>query len=246
MKSPLDGGYGWLELSEVESTQSVAKEELRSGGLGGIVLTHLQTSGVGRFGRPWITGLDDSLTMTMIFRQYPSHPKPYLIGMAVAIAVAGVAHAQLQWPNDVVIGGKKVAGLLTEMVADGQGRQVALVGVGLNLNQQEFPDEIAHRAVSLSQAHGGSYEPMEVAQQVVERLATLPEPNEWSDLAPIWGLFDRTPGKRYSLPNGKEAVAIAIGSAGQLLCSVGGESQTVLAGDAIFGESVSEAMKNES
>jgi BirA family biotin operon repressor/biotin-[acetyl-CoA-carboxylase] ligase len=109
-----------------------------------------------------------------------------------------------------------------------------LVGVGVNLNQTEFPEEIADRAVSLAQVRGEALEPLAVAHSILQRLAGLPEPNEWSDLAPIWSIFDRTPGKRYRLPNDHEAIALAIGSEGQLICSVEGESQTVFAADAIF------------
>ncbi len=237
MRTPLDGGFDWLELDEVASTQLAAREALQADTKFGIVLAHNQTAGVGRFGRPWVSARGDSLTMSLIFRAYASHPKPYLVGMAVALALAGACHTQLQWPNDLVLQGRKVGGILTEMTPDPQGRQVAIVGLGINLNQEGFPPEIADRAISLRQAHGGRYEPRAVAEQIFERIAALPEPDDWSDLAPIWSMFDRTPGKHYVLPNGKEAVAIAIGSAGQLLCSVAGESQTVLAADAIFGDS---------
>jgi BirA family biotin operon repressor/biotin-[acetyl-CoA-carboxylase] ligase len=235
MNSPLSANHALLELDETDSTQIVARHELHKPGGAGVVLTHIQTAGVGRFGRPWISGRDDSLTMTMIFRDYPNHPQAYLIGMEVALAAAGAAHSQIQWPNDLVIEDRKVGGILTEIVQDSQGRNVALVGLGVNLNQRQFPAAIADRAVSLSQAHGGPYDPVKLAHKILERLASLPEPNSWDDLAAIWALFDRTPGKRYKLPDGQEGIALGVGSAGQLICSVNGESQTVLAADAIFG-----------
>ncbi|HWD41900.1 MAG TPA: biotin--[acetyl-CoA-carboxylase] ligase [Fimbriimonas sp.] len=239
MRSPLEDGCEWLILEGVESTQKVAEGLLREGSKVGIVLAREQTQGRGRFGRSWLTGPNDSLTMTMIYRPYAAHPAPHLVGMAVALAVASSIHCQLQWPNDLVIEGKKVGGILTELKqAEGLGL-VPLVGIGINLNQDRFPAEIEDRAVSLHQAHGGQYKPEEVAFDIVERLSALPEPMSWSDLAPVWSVFDKTPGKQYTLPNREKAQAIAIGSGGQLLCSVNGESHSVLAADAIFGTSSS-------
>jgi BirA family biotin operon repressor/biotin-[acetyl-CoA-carboxylase] ligase len=138
----------------------------------------------------------------------------------------------------VVIQGRKVGGILSEVVPGPGGERVTIVGIGINLNQAEFPPEIADRAISLHQAHTGTYDPMTVAEGLIERLEELPEPDDWSALSPIWSAFDRTPGKRYKLASGQEAVAVAIGSSAQLLCSVAGESQTVMAADAIFGDSV--------
>jgi BirA family biotin operon repressor/biotin-[acetyl-CoA-carboxylase] ligase len=134
----------------------------------------------------------------------------------------------------LVFGTLKVGGILTELLPDAHGRHVPVVGIGINLNQQEFPPEIAPIATSLSLARGGTYDPQLIAHRIVERLATLPEPRSWSDLSPIWSIFDFTPGKRYKLPSGEEAIALGIGSEGQLLCSVDGESRAVLAAEALF------------
>ena len=235
MRSPLEGSREWLLLDEVESTQQVAVIALKDNAPSGVVFAKHQTKGTGRFGRAWFSEEGDSLTMTLILRSYPNHPKPYLLGMAVAAAAAGVVHCRLQWPNDLTIRGRKLGGILTELYPDEEARLVALVGVGINLNQKEFPADIAHRATSLHLEHGKQYDPLEVARQIVERIESLPEPNAWSDLAPVWSLYDRTPGKKYRLPDGQEATAIAVGSSGELLCSINGESHSLLAADAVFG-----------
>lgn len=235
MQSPVQGIYGWSILDEVESTQDIAAEILTSGWPVGGVIARDQTKGRGRFGRVWKSQPGDSLTMSLIFRDYADHPKPYLVGMAVAIAAAGVLHGQLRWPNDLTESGLKLGGILTEMIIDVTGRRVPVVGVGINLNQREFPEEIAHLATSAALVHGGSYDAVHIAKKIVDRLESLPEPTGWDVLAPIWNLFDATPGKRFRLMSGEEAVALGIGSEGQLLCSVDGESQAVMAADAIFG-----------
>jgi BirA family biotin operon repressor/biotin-[acetyl-CoA-carboxylase] ligase len=110
------------------------------------------------------------------------------------------------------------------------------VGLGVNLNQTAFPPEIAERATSLNLVHGGQHDAVDVAKRITARLEMLPEPNNWSDLEIVWDVFDATPGKRYRLQDGCEAIAIGIGPNGQLLCSVDGDPRTVFAADAIFGK----------
>lgn len=235
MKSPTYNGEHWAELESVETTQSLAAAYLRNSEPVGVIFAHEQTAGKGRMGRTWLSKEGDSLTFSLLFRAYADHPKPYLVGMAAALAAAGVLHCQLRWPNDLVFGPLKVGGILTELLPDAEGRLVPVVGIGINLNQTDFAPEIASFATSLSKARGGHYNPQLIAHRIVERFATLPEPTAWSALAPIWSLFDFTPGKHYKLPSGEEAIALGIGSEGQLLCSVDGESRAVLAAEALFG-----------
>jgi BirA family biotin operon repressor/biotin-[acetyl-CoA-carboxylase] ligase len=225
----------WLELSEVATTQAIAHQQIDLGEATGVVFARHQTAGKGRLGRTWHSTEGDSLTASLIFHHYAGHPKPYLIGMACAMAVAGTIHSQLRWPNDLVIGTKKVGGILTELFPRSDGQLLPVVGIGINLNQRDFPEDLDRIATSLAIEHGGHYSEMDVARQIVARLALMPEPNEWSALAPVWDVFDRTPGKLYKLPSGELAEALGIGSDGQLLCSVQGESQTVMAAEAIFG-----------
>ncbi|MBX3118680.1 MAG: biotin--[acetyl-CoA-carboxylase] ligase [Fimbriimonadaceae bacterium] len=228
----------WIELDSAGSTQDVAAEFLqgtRSGEIPGVIWTTDQRSGRGRFGRNWYGRPGDSLAMTLVLRDYPDHPKPWLVGMGVAIAAAGVLHCQLRWPNDLSIGTKKVGGILTELVKDVAGRSIPVVGVGLNLNHDSFPTEIEDIATSLKIERGHDHSPLEIAQKIAERLAGIPEPESWQALESVWMLFDATPGKRFKLPDGEEAVGLGFGPDGELICSVNGETKSVLAADAVFG-----------
>jgi BirA family biotin operon repressor/biotin-[acetyl-CoA-carboxylase] ligase len=236
MKSPLDLGV-WLAFDEVESTQECAARHLLNGDPIGVVFTDHQTAGKGRFGRTWHSLKGDSLTMSLVFREYADLKEPYLIGMAVACAAASALHCELAWPNDLVFGGKKIGGILTELLPDEDGRRVPVVGIGVNLNQKEFPEDIAHRATSLALYRGGSFDPESVGRSIIDRLQNLPEPNSWDALKDIWMLFDHTPGKSYRLPDGSEGIAIGVGPEGRLICAVNGESTSVLAAEAIFGPS---------
>ncbi len=173
--------------------------------------------------------------MSLAFMTYADHPKPYLVGMAVAAAAAAVLHCEVAWPNDLVSDGHKLGGVLTELIVDDQGRRIPVVGIGINLNQRSFPAEIKEIAASLAMINGGVYVPITVAESIVARIASMPEPNEWSDLAPVWNLFDHTPGKRYRTLEGAEAMALGVGPEGQLMCSVNGETTSIMAADAIFG-----------
>jgi BirA family transcriptional regulator, biotin operon repressor / biotin---[acetyl-CoA-carboxylase] ligase len=234
VKSPLDLCV-WSSYDEVESTQTVAADLLKEGAPVGVVFAKNQTQGKGRFGRVWHSESGDSLTMSLIFRQYADHPCPHLVGMAVACAAAATLHCELQWPNDLIFGGKKLGGILTELLPDEKGRRVPVVGIGINLNQKSFPAEIADRAISLAMYRGGAYDPEQIGRSVLERLPKLPEINTWEDLHPVWMLFDHTPGKSYRTADGKEAIAMGVGPEGPLICAVEGESTAVLAADAIFG-----------
>ena len=225
----------WVEMDEVDSTQTIASQHVREGKDTGIVFAYSQTAGKGRLGRTWHSDRGDSLTFSLIFHDYSDHEKPYLVGMACALAAAAAIHSQVRWPNDLLIGERKVGGILTELIASPSGVRVPVVGIGINLNQVSFPLELNPIATSLAVEHGGRFDAKSIAKQILDRVTLLPEPADWSALAPIWNLLDRTPGKHYKLTNGDLATAVAVGSDAQLICSVNGESQTVLAAEALFG-----------
>jgi BirA family biotin operon repressor/biotin-[acetyl-CoA-carboxylase] ligase len=238
LKSPL-ADCQWLIVESAGSTQDVASQHLAAGDQFGAVLALDQVSGRGRFDRKWISAPGESLAVSFVFRAYAEHPQPHLVGMAVAIAVAGVLNCRLQWPNDLVVEGRKLGGILTELSLDAKGRRVPIVGIGVNLNQKEFPAEISERATSLRIIEEGTYDAREVANRILKRIDLLPEPNDWSDLQLSWDLFDATPGKRYQLPSGEVGIAMGVGPSGQLLCSVDGDPRSVYAADALLGSSLS-------
>ena len=120
-------GDRWMVLDETTSTQDVAKAQ---GSKFDVVFTHHQVSGRGRLGRTWHSIKGESCTFSVILHSEKNHPEPWLLGMAVAFCVAEALDAQLQWPNDVVISGKKVAGVLTEIH-----ESIPIIGVGVTLNQ---------------------------------------------------------------------------------------------------------------
>lgn len=225
----------FLIFDVVESTQDIARERIALGEFPSVVFAHHQSRGRGRFRREWHSQPGDSLTMSIVFHPYSGHAEPWLVGMAAAIGFAGAIHCRLQWPNDLVFKDKKVGGILTEIVAGPGGNQIPVVGLGLNLSHRQFPDKIADRATSMYLCNGRSPDPEPFARELLAALTHAPEPDSWGSIAQAWQLFDSTPGKPYRLPDGREAFALGVGPDGRLICSADGETQSVMAAEALFG-----------
>jgi BirA family biotin operon repressor/biotin-[acetyl-CoA-carboxylase] ligase len=236
MKTPLATGP-WVEVPKTLSTQDDMRQALLRADTPapGVIFAAHQSAGRGRFDRPWFSEGGKSLTMSMAFQAYADHPRPWLLGMALAAAAAGCLHCRLQWPNDLFLDGKKIGGVLTEILSDHAGRSIPVVGIGVNLDILDFPPELAGTATSLAIHRPGHHEPQAVGQAILARLADLPEPEHWSDLQPVWSIFDDTPGKKYKLISGETAIAIGIGPEGELVCAVEGETTMVMAAEAILG-----------
>jgi BirA family transcriptional regulator, biotin operon repressor / biotin---[acetyl-CoA-carboxylase] ligase len=139
----------------VPSTMDEARTAGRSGAPHGYtVLADEQTAGRGRFGRRWVAPPGSNLTFTVLVR--PQLPVLERLSMVAALAVRDGVHATtgiepaFKWPNDVQIDGRKLAGILIEAELSGDQPSFALVGIGLNVNQDTHAEaEIAQIAVSL-------------------------------------------------------------------------------------------------
>lgn len=143
-------------LEAVDSTNRYAKGLARAGAAHGtLVLADMQTAGRGRRGRGWISPPGENIYMSLILR--PEMPPAQaaklslLTALATANAIKNVAglDVRIKWPNDVVIGGRKVCGLLLEMDGTADRVESVVAGVGINAHQTEFDSEIARTAGSL-------------------------------------------------------------------------------------------------
>jgi BirA family biotin operon repressor/biotin-[acetyl-CoA-carboxylase] ligase len=131
-----------LEVHDhLESTNTYLMKKLSSGQAhASCVAANLQTNGRGRRGRTWQAGLGASLTFSLLWRFQCGASA--LSGLSLAVGVAlvrtlhsfGISQAQLKWPNDVLIGREKLAGILIELQGDMEGPSNAVIGVGINLN----------------------------------------------------------------------------------------------------------------
>lgn len=125
---------------------------------GTIVVAEEQTAGRGRLGRSWYSEKGAGLYFSMILRPpLPAAAAPMLTlvaGLAVRQAVAEVTgrvfpETDLRWPNDVLLGGRKCAGILLEMTAEPERIKHVILGVGINVNQGEMPADLENEATSL-------------------------------------------------------------------------------------------------
>jgi BirA family biotin operon repressor/biotin-[acetyl-CoA-carboxylase] ligase len=142
------------------STNDDAKAAARSGAPhGALWVADAQTGGRGRQGRVWLAEPGASLLTSLLLRVACPAPRLPSLSLAVGLAVrdALAAHlpacnVQVKWPNDVLVDGRKIAGILVESLLAGATTPVALVvGVGVNLRSQAFPPDVAPRAVALAQ-----------------------------------------------------------------------------------------------
>lgn len=138
----------WRAFEELPSTNDTARDWLAQGAPHGAVITaDRQTAGRGRQGRSWVAPAG-ALALSMVVRDGLDGLLPLRAGLAVA-QVAGSA-ARVKWPNDVLIDGRKVAGVLVELVDDA-GAPAAIVGIGVNVavDPLDLPPAVAARATTL-------------------------------------------------------------------------------------------------
>ncbi|HYL80249.1 MAG TPA: biotin--[acetyl-CoA-carboxylase] ligase [Candidatus Acidoferrum sp.] len=150
-------------LPEISSTNDRAMAAGHGGAAEGLcVIANRQLAGRGRLGRPWASPSDVGLYTSILLR--PKGPVsslpllPLVAGLAVTDAIQEVAaqSPRLKWPNDVLLDGRKVAGILTELATSGSSVHYAVVGIGVNVNhgEDDLPPELRAGATSLCQHCG--------------------------------------------------------------------------------------------
>lgn len=148
-------------LRETDSTQDAAKR--MDAQPGDVITAFRQTAGRGRLGRTWIDTKELGVAITIATKPCASE----LIALQYAVAIAYTVETfldqqvQIKWPNDILVDGKKLAGILIE-----QSSTLALAGIGINILQTDWPDELVDTAVSLSQL-GVDVDRIEVLEELL-------------------------------------------------------------------------------
>lgn len=166
-----------IHLREVDSTMLYARRLIDSGGdlAGTVIVADHQSAGLGRGpGRSWEDEPGANLLCTVILTRGSGEPQEESrrVSLMAALSVCETldlyvpAHASLKWPNDVLLRGKKVCGVLCE-----QGRGYARLGIGLNLNARSLPEAPRLPATSLALETGDEYSRAEVLERLLDRLA---------------------------------------------------------------------------
>ncbi len=162
---------------ETDSTNLRAKALAEEGAPEGtLVIAESQTEGRGRRGRSWVSPPGEGLWFSFILRPAVVPAAAPAITLTAALAAAsgigdmtGLAPG-IKWPNDIVLGGRKLVGILTELAAvDGRVRYV-VVGIGINVNIAEFPAEISRTATSLYLETGRRWDRPDLLAAVMKRM----------------------------------------------------------------------------
>jgi len=212
---------------------------------GEVVITEQQTAGKGRRGRAWASPSGLNLYFSAILRpELPPQRAPELT-LVAAVALCEVmrevgADARIKWPNDVQLGGRKVAGILTELSAEPERVHFVVLGIGVNLNAgpADFPPELVETATSLSQGLGrrvnralfttSLWARLEAWLDLHHEVGFDPVRRRWMELSSTLGQEVRVRTDRSEL----RGVAEDIDTSGALLVRTAeGRLERVLAGD---------------
>ncbi|MCZ2259443.1 biotin--[acetyl-CoA-carboxylase] ligase [Sporosarcina sp. G11-34] len=214
-----------------ESTQLIAHDEAQNDAPDGtVVISEEQTSGKGRMSRPWDSAVSKGIWMSVIVRPSltPQQAPQMTLVAAVAVTraiqdITGI-HPNIKWPNDILINGKKVVGILTELLADPDRVKAIILGIGINVNQEavNFPPELQTIATSLNIETGNQVDRAKLMAKTLEYLQHYTELYEKDGFTPIkllWESYSDTIGKRVRAVMLNETIngtAIGITSDGML------------------------------
>ncbi len=227
------------------STNDLAKElGARDAPEGTVVLAESQTRGRGRLGRDWSSPPGVGLYVSLLLR--PALPPTELPQITLTAAVATVRAVQrvtgfapgIKWPNDLLLDGRKLGGILTEMETESDRIRHLVVGLGLNVNNPAFPPELAEIATSLAQLAGVAFSRLHLLQAWLEEFEELYERflvQEFAAILAEWKKHTVTLGRPVTVRQGPRTIrglALEVASDGALLVqTASGEVVRVTSGE---------------
>ncbi len=213
----------------VTSTNDVAHRFAKDGARSGTIITaEFQTAGRGRNAKRWVSEKGENIIASVILRPTVTFEQltylPLLTSLSVAQAIENIVgrRAEIKWPNDVLIRRKKVAGILVETAAQAGQIDYVIIGIGLNVNQAQFPDDLAQRATSLFLETGTVYDKATLFVSIMKYLDTnyarLKDGNT-RVILDMWRAYCDMFGKRITFYQGnqkREGIALDIDERGFL------------------------------
>jgi BirA family transcriptional regulator, biotin operon repressor / biotin---[acetyl-CoA-carboxylase] ligase len=205
-------------FEQTTSTNDVVEKLARDGVREGVVVfAESQTRGRGRLGRKWVSPPRKGLWFSILLRPNLRPQETTQLTVASAIALRRAVYAQtrlpveIKWPNDILIAGKKAAGILTEMSAELDRVRHVILGIGIDVNQEvhEFPAELRKTATSLKIEHGESLSRAALATAVLRELDTeycRIVAGRFSDVAAEWMEHCATIGKDVTVQIGDRKI----------------------------------------
>lgn len=239
-------GRHLLYFDVTGSTNAEAKKQAENNAPDGLlVVADSQEQGRGRRGRSWEAPGGVNIYMSLLLKPsfLPEQASMVTLVMALSVAQAiteiSSLKAEIKWPNDIVVNKKKVVGILTELTMETDYIRHLVCGVGINVNQSEFPQSIAETATSLYRESGKSYSRAELIARTMERFEANYEVfcrgGDLSELMAAYNelLVNRQARVRVLDPKGEyEGLALGINQMGELLVrKADGAMEAVYAGE---------------
>ena len=230
---------------EIDSTNNKAKALAREGAKEGLlVIADCQTEGKGRLGKNWESPAGTGIWMSLVLRPHilPKYASQLTLvaGLSMCEVIQEVTglEARIKWPNDIVVNGKKVCGILTEMSAEMEGINYIILGIGVNVNMKYFPEELPY-ASSLALESRREYSRKTIVKKFLEKFEVYYKTyKKQPDLTPIMERYEKnciTLHREVKLLMGSEEViakATGISHEGELLVTLeDGTSKEVSSGE---------------
>jgi len=212
-------GFQILHFNRVTSTQEIAKMILKENV---VIVADVQTSARGRYGRSWISPYG-GLWFTVILKDRKENIITLAAGVAVVKALKNMdVDAKIKWPNDILVHGKKAAGILAEIYGD-----YLLLGIGINL-ENEIPEEIKEFATNLPHIEKEALLPLllEILEKEIKK--------EKERIIEEWRNYQCTLGRRVLIDEKIEGIAESIDDEGFLILNCNGKRERILAGTLRF------------
>ncbi|AXH98884.1 biotin--[acetyl-CoA-carboxylase] ligase [Sporosarcina sp. PTS2304] len=215
----------------VPTTQTIAHEEAQNGAVDGtLIISEEQTAGKGRLARPWVSNAGRGIWMSLIMRpELPPQQAPQLTlvaAVAIVRAIEDVTDIQpvIKWPNDILINGKKVTGILTELQSDPDRVKAIILGIGVNANQEtaDFPEELQAIATSLRIEKGEKVDRAKLVAKIMhylEQYTALYVEKGFAPIKILWESYATITGKKIKASMVNETVegtALGISQDGML------------------------------
>lgn len=172
---------------ETDSTNNEAKRNFHMSD-GAVFAAEIQNGGKGRLGKGWVSSEGDEIMMSVLLKPQITPAAASQITLVAGMAVCRALKeygAVIKWPNDIVINGKKICGILTEMSAEIERVNYIVCGIGINVNTAAFPDEIADKATSIYAVTGIKVNRCSIMRRVLEEFEALYKTYTVSGFSPL-------------------------------------------------------------
>ena len=214
-------------FQETGSTNDVARQLAEeSAPEGTLVLAEKQTEGRGRLGRSWLSERGAGIYASILFRPTLKPRDAAILTLVAAVAAAEAIeqtcrlNADIKWPNDLLLSGRKCCGILSEMQAERDEIRYVIVGIGVNVNHAAFPEELSRRATSLRIEGGQAYSRVELLCALLLRFELLYDDLQQGNRSAVLKRWV----ERSSFALGKQ-IAVDLGSGRKLEGETAGLSQ---------------------